>query len=108
MAKVIPFEAFPLSHKTVIVLDRGGDLAVSCQQPIDVDQIAKTRTLIPLAPIAKSLWTCAVESAIEYCRIVWDIHPTGMFDIFSVCSLNIHCIRRKSLLAIVILYSQVD
>lgn len=78
MSKVPPYEAFPLSHKTVIVLDRGGDLAVSCQQPIDVDQITKTRTLIPLAPIAKSLWTCAVESAIEYCRIVWDIHPTGI------------------------------
>ncbi|OQR77936.1 protein asunder-like [Tropilaelaps mercedesae] len=70
-------EQFPLSHKTVIVLDRGGDLAVSCQQPIDVDQITKTRTLIPLAPIAKSLWTCAVESAVEYCRIVWDIYPLG-------------------------------
>lgn len=70
-------EAFPLSHKTVLVLDRGGDLAVSCQQPIDVDQITKTRTLIPLAPISKSLWTCAVESAVEYCRIVWDIYPCG-------------------------------
>lgn len=31
--------------------------------------------LIPLLPVTKTLWTCAIESITEYCRIVWDIFP---------------------------------
>ncbi len=30
--------------------------------------------MIPLAPITKSLWTCAVEAAVEYSRVVFDIY----------------------------------
>lgn len=25
----------------------------------------------------QSLWTTSVETAAEYCRIVWDLFPTG-------------------------------
>ncbi|XP_071448707.1 integrator complex subunit 13 [Hetaerina americana] len=39
---------------------------------------------IPLAPISKSLWTCCVEAAVEYCRIVWDIFPQGKLIRFVV------------------------
>lgn len=70
--------SFPVSHKTVFVLDHGPSFSGSCQQPIEFDIFTKTRQpgIIPLAPITKSLWTCSVEAAIEYCRIVWDIFPT--------------------------------
>ncbi|PRD20101.1 UNVERIFIED_CONTAM: asun [Trichonephila clavipes] len=45
---------------------------------MEFDIFTKTRQpgIIPLAPLSKSLWTCSVEAAIEYCRIVWDIFPT--------------------------------
>ena len=31
--------------------------------------------IIPLAPITKSMWTCSVEAAVEYARIVYDVYP---------------------------------
>ncbi|XP_018326429.1 integrator complex subunit 13 isoform X2 [Agrilus planipennis] len=51
---------------------------ISCESPIEFEFL-KTRGpgFIPLNPISKSLWTCSVESAIEYCRIVWDLFPQG-------------------------------
>ncbi|KAG8176539.1 hypothetical protein JTE90_014884 [Oedothorax gibbosus] len=70
--------AFPVSHKTVFVLDHGPSFLNSCHQTMEFDIFTKTRQpgIIPLAPLSKSLWTCSVEAAIEYCRIVWDIFPT--------------------------------
>ncbi|GIY08577.1 hypothetical protein CDAR_432931 [Caerostris darwini] len=69
---------FPVSHKTIFVLDHGPIFLGSCQQNMEFDIFTKTRQpgIIPLAPLSKSLWTCSVEAAIEYCRIVWDIFPT--------------------------------
>ncbi|XP_023243853.1 integrator complex subunit 13-like [Centruroides sculpturatus] len=71
--------SYPTSHKTIFVLDHSPQFHSSCKQTVEFDIFTKTRQpgIIPLAPIAKSLWTCAVEAAIEYCRIVWDIYPTG-------------------------------
>ncbi|GFU07392.1 integrator complex subunit 13 [Nephila pilipes] len=70
--------AFPVSHKTIFVLDHGPNFLGSCHQNMEFDIFTKTRQpgIIPLAPLSKSLWTCSVEAAIEYCRIVWDIFPT--------------------------------
>ena len=69
---------FGMSHKTVYVLDHSSRMAVSSKQSLDLDVFTKGRVpgIIPLAPIAKSLWTCVVESAMEYCRILYDIFPT--------------------------------
>ena len=69
--------AFPVSHKTAFVLDHGPNFAGSCHQSMEFDIFTKTRQpgIIPLAPLSKTLWTCSVEAAIEYCRIVWDIFP---------------------------------
>ncbi|KAF8766812.1 integrator complex subunit 13-like isoform X1 [Argiope bruennichi] len=69
---------FPVSHKTIFVLDHGPNFLGSCYQNMEFDIFTKTRQpgIIPLAPLSKSLWTCSVEAAIEYCRIVWDIFPT--------------------------------
>lgn len=70
---------YPTSHKTVFVLDHGYPFAQSCKQSVEFDIFVKTRQpgIIPLAPVSKSMWTCSVEAAIEYCRIVWDLFPTG-------------------------------
>ena len=69
--------AFPHSHKTVLVLDRSPHFLRSSKQSVEFDVFTKSRTpgIIPLAPIVKSLWTCNVEAAIEYCRIVYDVYP---------------------------------
>lgn len=69
---------YPISHKTIFVLDHGPNFLGPCHQNMEFDIFTKTRQpgIIPLAPLSKSLWTCSVEAAIEYCRIVWDIFPT--------------------------------
>ncbi|KAM9310940.1 LOW QUALITY PROTEIN: integrator complex subunit 13 [Gastrophryne carolinensis] len=68
---------FAESHKTVFVVDHCPYMAESCQQHVEFDMLTKNRTqgIIPLAPISKSLWTCAVEASMEYCRIMYDIFP---------------------------------
>ncbi|XP_078409793.1 integrator complex subunit 13 isoform X3 [Cetorhinus maximus] len=68
---------FSEAHKTVFVVDHCPYMAESCRQTVEFDMFTKNRApgIIPLAPISKSLWTCAVESAMEYCRIMYDIFP---------------------------------
>ncbi|XP_040201531.1 integrator complex subunit 13 isoform X1 [Rana temporaria] len=68
---------FSESHKTVFVVDHCPYMAESCRQHVEFDMMTKNRTqgIIPLAPISKSLWTCAVEASVEYCRIMYDIFP---------------------------------
>ncbi|KAH9494542.1 Integrator complex subunit 13 [Bulinus truncatus] len=67
---------FPVSHKTVFILDRSSYFAQSCNQPMDYDILkSKGSGVIPAAPIYKSLWTCNVEGLQEYLRIVFDIYP---------------------------------
>ena len=68
---------FPHTHKTIILLDHGVTMLESSQQSTDFDVLQKGRApgLIPLAPITKTMWTCNVEAALEYGRIIWDIYP---------------------------------
>jgi hypothetical protein len=70
---------FPHSHKTVLVLDRGAYFEGSSQQPIDFDMLTKVRGPVAnntgLSAICKSMWTCNVEACLEFCRIVFDLHP---------------------------------
>ncbi|XP_018411592.1 PREDICTED: protein asunder homolog isoform X2 [Nanorana parkeri] len=70
-------KTFSESHKTVFVVDHCPYMAESCRQHVEFDMLTKNRTqgIIPLAPISKSLWTCAVEASVEYCRIMYDIFP---------------------------------
>ncbi|XP_076060577.1 integrator complex subunit 13 asun [Oratosquilla oratoria] len=72
--------AYPSSHKTVFVLDHSSNLSSMSGVKLEMDSFNKNRNnqplnLIPLQPVMKSLWTCAVEAVTEYCRIVWDIFP---------------------------------
>lgn len=79
---------FPVSYKTVFVLDHGPNFAGSCGQSMEFDIFTKTRQpgIIPLAPLSKTLWTCSLEAAIEYCRIVFDIFPKE-----KLVSINVNC-----------------
>uniref|UniRef100_A0A8C7DUM7 Integrator complex subunit 13 n=1 Tax=Oncorhynchus kisutch TaxID=8019 RepID=A0A8C7DUM7_ONCKI len=68
---------FSVSHKTAFVVDHCPYMAESCRQQVECDVLTKSRGqgMIPLAPVSKSLWTCAVECSMEYCRILYDVYP---------------------------------
>lgn len=68
---------FSVAHKTVFVVDHCPYMAESSRQQVECDVLTKSRGqgVIPLAPVSKSLWTCAVECSMEYCRILYDIYP---------------------------------
>lgn len=69
---------FSVSHKTAFVVDHCPYMAESSRQLIECDMLTKSRSqgVIPLAPVSKSLWTCAIECSMEYCRILYDVYPT--------------------------------
>ncbi|RZF33650.1 hypothetical protein LSTR_LSTR007028 [Laodelphax striatellus] len=85
---------YPANHKTVFVLDHTPYFGIPCECLIEFD-FTKSRGpgFIPLAPISKSLWTCSVEAAIEYCRIVWDIFPEGKLVRFVVSDSTAHILN---------------
>lgn len=66
-----------LNDKTVFVLDHTQYFGISGENLLDLDFGKNKGNTLPLPPISKSLWTCSVESSVEYCRIVWDLFPTG-------------------------------
>uniref|UniRef100_A0A8C7ZJW9 Integrator complex subunit 13 n=1 Tax=Oryzias sinensis TaxID=183150 RepID=A0A8C7ZJW9_9TELE len=68
---------FSVAHKTVFVVDHCPYMAESSRQQVECDVLTKSRAqgVIPLAPVSKSLWTCAVECSMEYCRILYDVYP---------------------------------
>nr|CAD7403948.1 unnamed protein product [Timema cristinae] len=80
---------YPANHKTIFVLDHTPYFGISSEYLIEFD-FTKSRGpgFIPLAPISKSLWTCSVEAAIEYCRVVWDLFPQGKLVRFIVSDLS--------------------
>lgn len=68
---------FPSNHKTVFLLDHTPYFGISCGVNLEFGYTKGRPGFIPLSPISKSLWTCAVEAAMDYCRIVWDLFPEG-------------------------------
>ena len=87
--------AWPNSLKTVFVLDHGPIMACPCDAPMELDVFSKSRTqgpgiFIPVPPISKSLWTCTAEACFEYCRIVWDIFPSGKLIRFVISDTKSH------------------
>ncbi|KAG6445843.1 hypothetical protein O3G_MSEX004138 [Manduca sexta] len=85
---------FPVNHKTIFVLDHTPYFGISSENPIDFD-VSKSRGpgYVPLPPICKSLWTCSVEAAVEYCRIVWDLFPEGKLVRFVVSDSAAHILN---------------
>ncbi|VDK69929.1 unnamed protein product, partial [Onchocerca ochengi] len=66
-------------HKTVIVLDHSPDFATSSNFKIDMPlKDSTTGQMRVVNQVEKMLWTCAVESAFEFHRIVDEIYPDGV------------------------------
>ncbi|XP_012269667.1 integrator complex subunit 13 [Athalia rosae] len=85
---------YPANHKTVFVLDHTPYFGISTESPLEFDCLkSRGQNLIPLAPICKSLWTTSVESSMEYCRIVWDLFPTGKLVRFVVSDQAAHILN---------------
>lgn len=76
------------NHKTVFVLDHTQYFGISGECLLDLDFGKSKGATLPLPAISKSLWTCSVESSLEYCRIVWDLFPTGKLVIKLLFLLN--------------------
>lgn len=51
-------------------------VGISSENIFELDFI-NNKVIDPPLPISKSLWTTSVETAAEYCRIVWDLFPSG-------------------------------
>jgi len=68
------------NEKTVFVVDHSPYFGISSEDPMEFEQ-PKSRypNITALTTVSKSLWTCSLEAAIEYCRIVWDLFPEGKF-----------------------------
>lgn len=84
-----------MSHKTVFVVDHCPYMAESSRQQVECDVLTKSRAqgVIPLAPISKSLWTCAVECSMEYCRILYDIYPRDKLVNYIVSDSEFHILN---------------
>lgn len=63
------------NDKTVFVLDHTQYFGISGENLLDLDFGKSKGAALPA--VSKSLWTCSVESSVEYCRIVWDLFPVG-------------------------------
>uniref|UniRef100_A0A336MX73 Protein asunder n=1 Tax=Culicoides sonorensis TaxID=179676 RepID=A0A336MX73_CULSO len=73
------------NHKTVFVLDHSPYFGISAENILELVATGP--------PISKSLWTCSVESSVEYCRIVWDLFPTGKLIRFVVSDSAAHIVN---------------
>lgn len=72
------------NNKTVFVLDHTPYFGISGEEPFFID-LRGSRI-----PVKKSLWSNSVESAIEYCRIVWDLFPSGKLVRFIISDKAAH------------------
>ncbi|KAM6962345.1 integrator complex subunit 13 isoform 1-T2 [Tautogolabrus adspersus] len=86
---------FSVAHKTVFVVDHCPYMAESSRQQVECDVLTKSRGhgVIPLAPVSKSLWTCAVECSMEYCRILYDIYPKDKLINYIVSDSEFHILN---------------
>lgn len=86
---------FGVPHKTVFVVDHCPYMSESSRQQVECDVLTKSRAqgVIPLAPVSKSLWTCAVECSMEYCRILYDIYPKDKVVNYIVSDSEFHILN---------------
>ncbi|KAJ0012463.1 hypothetical protein NQD34_016797 [Periophthalmus magnuspinnatus] len=85
---------FSVAHKTVFVVDHCPYMAESSRQQVECDVLTKrTQGVIPLAPVSKSLWTCAVECSMEYCRILYDVYPLDKLINYIVSDSEFHSLN---------------
>uniref|UniRef100_A0A4W6G3D4 Integrator complex subunit 13 n=1 Tax=Lates calcarifer TaxID=8187 RepID=A0A4W6G3D4_LATCA len=93
--QICKMKMFSVSHKTVFVVDHCPYMAESSRQQVECDVLTKSRAqgVIPLAPVSKSLWTCAVECSMEYCRILYDIYPKDKLVNYIVSDSEFHILN---------------
>lgn len=70
-------QLFPVNHKTTFVVDHTPYFGLASNAHIQMDFIKRPSGVVQLPPVFKSMWTCSIESVVEYCRIVWDLFPEG-------------------------------
>lgn len=75
------------NSKTVFVLDHTPYFGITGDEPLFLEIRGSS------VPIKKSLWTSSVEGAIEYCRIVWDLFPTGQLIRFIISDKAAHIVN---------------
>ncbi|XP_044198917.1 integrator complex subunit 13 [Thunnus albacares] len=95
MLQICKMKMFGVPHKTVFVVDHCPYMAESSRQQVECDVLTKSRAqgVIPLAPVSKSLWTCAVECSMEYCRILYDIYPKDKVVNYIVSDSEFHILN---------------
>uniref|UniRef100_A0A668UVV5 Integrator complex subunit 13 n=1 Tax=Oreochromis aureus TaxID=47969 RepID=A0A668UVV5_OREAU len=93
--QICKMKMFSVAHKTVFVVDHCPYMAESSRQQVECDVLTKSRAqgVIPLAPVSKSLWTCAVECSMEYCRILYDIYPKDKLVNYIVSDSEFHILN---------------
>ncbi|CAK6970711.1 integrator complex subunit 13 [Scomber scombrus] len=93
--EISKMKIFGVPHKTVFVVDHCPYMAESSRQQVECDVLTKSRAqgVIPLAPVSKSLWTCAVECSMEYCRILYDIYPKDKVVNYIVSDSEFHILN---------------
>lgn len=95
---------FERNQKTIFVLDHTRYFSISSEQYISMDYLkgkpvpesTASGNSIVGTQLSKSLWTCAVESSIEYCRIVWDLFPGKKHVRFIVSDTAAHIVNTWS------------
>ncbi|CAD6991453.1 protein asunder [Ceratitis capitata] len=102
-------EAYDLNQKTIFVLDHTQYFSISSEDYIPLELLkGKPGVSEPTkdasaavgthdVQFSKSLWTCSVESSIEYCRIVWDLFPRGKLVRFIVSDTAAHIVNTWNL-----------
>ena len=83
------------NEKTIFVLDHTPYFGISAESYIDFECILKSKGhhAAAVQPISKSLWTFAVESSVEYCRIVWDLYPSDKLIRFVISDTAAHIVN---------------
>ncbi|XP_037960783.1 protein asunder [Teleopsis dalmanni] len=93
-----------VNNKTIFVLDHTQYFSISSGDLVSLEPV-RTKPLTGvnevdtdniLPSFSKSLWTCSVEAAVEYCRIVYDLFPNGKFVRFFVSDTVAHIVNTWS------------
>lgn len=85
----------PINHKTVFLFDHSNNFAINCGQTFEFDankpksSSHQQQISHKLEPLNKSLWTCCIEAAFEYSRIVYDLFPENKLIRMIVTKLDI-------------------
>ncbi|XP_022213538.1 protein asunder [Drosophila obscura] len=90
---------FERNQKTIFVLDHTRYFSIASEEYISMDFLKgkpSGHSSGSGSQFSKSLWTCACESSIEYCRVVWDLFPGKKHVRFIVSDTAAHIVNTWS------------